>query len=258
MAPEILRYEKYDAKADLWSVGAVLFEMSVGRPPFRAQNHVDLLRKIERGEDKIKFPDEKKLEEGSEKVPTKVAPDLKALVRRLLKRNPSERMTFDEFFREASAVANGGSAAELSAAEDISARHSANAALARAHRPPPSIPRVASTSAAPTMSLPQASTNRSDARDAFLVTAAAAAYASPPAPVVTPSPKLESAEKPDAPASRAASYGDPEPLPFARRTSAVVTPSGLSAQRRPPGSTASRQSNEGVGQADSLTQRRAR
>ncbi len=24
MAPEILRYEKYDAKADLWSVGAVL------------------------------------------------------------------------------------------------------------------------------------------------------------------------------------------------------------------------------------------
>ena len=59
MAPEILRYEKYDAKADLWSVGAVLFEMVTGKPPFRAQNHVELLRKIERGEDKIKFPDER-------------------------------------------------------------------------------------------------------------------------------------------------------------------------------------------------------
>jgi serine/threonine-protein kinase ULK/ATG1 len=37
MAPEILRYERYDAKADLWSVGTVLYEMSTGRPPFRAR-----------------------------------------------------------------------------------------------------------------------------------------------------------------------------------------------------------------------------
>src|SRR5437762_13541888 len=58
MAPEILRYERYDAKADLWSVGAVLYEMVTGRPPFRAQNHVELLRKIEKGNDRIKFPGE--------------------------------------------------------------------------------------------------------------------------------------------------------------------------------------------------------
>ncbi|KAK4054701.1 Serine/threonine-protein kinase [Microbotryomycetes sp. JL221] len=123
MAPEILRYEKYDAKADLWSVGAVLFEMSVGRAPFRAQNHVDLLRKIERGEDKIKFPDEKKLEEGSDKQPTKVAADIKALIRRLLKRHPAERMSFEDFFREADAVATGGSAQKLPSAESIAGRH---------------------------------------------------------------------------------------------------------------------------------------
>ena len=48
MAPEILRYEKYDAKADLWSVGAVLYEMAVGKAPFRALNHIELLKKIER------------------------------------------------------------------------------------------------------------------------------------------------------------------------------------------------------------------
>lgn len=27
MAPEIMQYKQYDAKADLWSVGAVLYEM---------------------------------------------------------------------------------------------------------------------------------------------------------------------------------------------------------------------------------------
>ena len=58
MAPEILRYEKYDAKADLWSVGAVLYEMSVGKPPFRAQNHMELLRRIENARSNVKFPDE--------------------------------------------------------------------------------------------------------------------------------------------------------------------------------------------------------
>jgi serine/threonine protein kinase len=44
MAPEILEGRRYDAKADLWSVGAILFEMVVGRPPFGGANHVELLR----------------------------------------------------------------------------------------------------------------------------------------------------------------------------------------------------------------------
>lgn len=87
MAPEILRYEKYDAKADLWSVGTVLYEMMVGKPPFRASNHVELLRKIERGEDRIKFPEEVTLSES-----------MKKLNRGLLKRNPVERISFGDFF----------------------------------------------------------------------------------------------------------------------------------------------------------------
>ncbi|KAJ5175092.1 Serine/threonine-protein kinase atg1 [Penicillium canariense] len=87
MAPEILRYEKYDAKADLWSVGTVLYEMVVGRPPFRATNHVELLRKIEKGEDRIRFPEE-----------NPASDDMKRLIRGLLKRNPVERLNFPEFF----------------------------------------------------------------------------------------------------------------------------------------------------------------
>lgn len=87
MAPEILRYEKYDATADLWSVGTVLYEMIAGRPPFRAPNHVDLLRKIEARNDKIDFPRE-----------CIASDDIRGLVRSLLKRNPLERMSFQEFF----------------------------------------------------------------------------------------------------------------------------------------------------------------
>ena len=87
MAPEILRYEKYDAKADLWSVGTVLYEMVTGKPPFRASNHVELLRRIEKGEDRIKFPDE-----------VLVSDAVKKLIRSLLKRDPKERSSFPDFF----------------------------------------------------------------------------------------------------------------------------------------------------------------
>lgn len=117
MAPEILRYEKYDAKADLWSVGAVLYEMSVGRPPFRAQNHMELLKKIEHARGRVNFPDEvaareaakEKANPSSPRTPTAapkaaereitvVPADVKALIRMLLKRKPIERASFEDFF----------------------------------------------------------------------------------------------------------------------------------------------------------------
>lgn len=87
MAPEILRYEKYDAKADLWSVGTVLFEMMMGKPPFRAANHVELIRRIEQTDDQIKYPRE-----------VIMSPEMKALMKALLKRKPVERLPFEDFF----------------------------------------------------------------------------------------------------------------------------------------------------------------
>lgn len=110
MAPEILRYQKYDAKADLWSVGAVLYECCTGKPPFRAQNHVELLRRIERGQDRIKWPEDKKEEEGREPVvtPRPIPNDIKELVNGLLRQNPVERMSFQEFFAKADEVARWG------------------------------------------------------------------------------------------------------------------------------------------------------
>ena len=53
MAPEILSFNKYDAKADLWSVGTILFELITGRPPFNGNNHVHLLRNIEASDAKL-------------------------------------------------------------------------------------------------------------------------------------------------------------------------------------------------------------
>lgn len=101
MAPEILRYEKYDAKADLWSVGAVLYEMAVGKPPFRAQNHIELIKKIDNSKG-VKFPDEdpqyvaRLAESGDEVKP--VPDDVKKLIRSLLKKLPAERSNFEQFF----------------------------------------------------------------------------------------------------------------------------------------------------------------
>ncbi|KAJ2889691.1 Serine/threonine-protein kinase, partial [Coemansia aciculifera] len=95
MAPEILHYEPYDAKADLWSIGAVIYEMMTGKPPFHASNHVELARVIERTNDNISFPDEKQV---AGKDTPLLDSTLKDLVRKLLKMNPGVRMSFADFF----------------------------------------------------------------------------------------------------------------------------------------------------------------
>ena len=102
MAPEILRYEKYDAKADLWSVGAVLYEMAVGKAPFRAMNHIELIKKIENSKG-IKFPDED-LRHNADPDEKPVPADVKQLIRILLKRKPAERASFEEFFSSTAVV----------------------------------------------------------------------------------------------------------------------------------------------------------
>ena len=49
--------KKYDSSVDLWSAGAILYEMVVGRPPFMAQNHRELLEKIKSQEVCIVYTD---------------------------------------------------------------------------------------------------------------------------------------------------------------------------------------------------------
>lgn len=87
MAPEVLNYQKYDAKADLWSVGTILFEMLVGAVPFTGQNQVQLLRNIQKTEFKIPM-----------EIAKELSPDCISLLRGLLHRKAADRISFDKFF----------------------------------------------------------------------------------------------------------------------------------------------------------------
>lgn len=87
MAPEILKSQQYDAKADLWSVGTILYELVVGRPPYNGSNHIVLLQNIERNEARIPATIAKHL-----------SPACIELIYSLLERNPVQRISFEEFF----------------------------------------------------------------------------------------------------------------------------------------------------------------
>ena len=56
MAPEVFTTHKYDSKADLWSVGCILYEMIFGRVPFIAQSQVALFQLI--NSQPVAFPKE--------------------------------------------------------------------------------------------------------------------------------------------------------------------------------------------------------
>ncbi|XP_024441074.1 serine/threonine-protein kinase ATG1a isoform X3 [Populus trichocarpa] len=88
MAPEIIQNKKYDAKADLWSVGAILFQLVTGKPPFDGNSQYQLFQNILTSTE-LRFP-QGALEE--------LHPDCVDLCRGLLRRNPVERLTFKEFF----------------------------------------------------------------------------------------------------------------------------------------------------------------
>lgn len=81
------RFQRYDASADLWSVGTILFEMVCGRPPFTGQNPVHLLQNIEKAP--VRIP---------ERAATRLSPMCQDLILRLLRRRPQDRLSWAEFF----------------------------------------------------------------------------------------------------------------------------------------------------------------
>ncbi|TKY63311.1 Serine/threonine-protein kinase ATG1 [Spatholobus suberectus] len=87
MAPEIMQLQKYDAKADLWSVGAILFQLVTGRTPFTGNNQIQLLQNILKSTELRFLSDNPSL-----------SSECKDLCQKLLRRNPVERLTFEEFF----------------------------------------------------------------------------------------------------------------------------------------------------------------
>lgn len=54
MAPEVMDDALYDERADLWSVGCILYETAFGKPPIKTQSFTELIRWLRNP--KIKWP----------------------------------------------------------------------------------------------------------------------------------------------------------------------------------------------------------
>ncbi|XP_012255095.2 serine/threonine-protein kinase unc-51 isoform X1 [Athalia rosae] len=86
MAPEVIMSLQYDAKADLWSLGTIVFQCLTGKAPFQANSPQAL-----------KLFYEKNANLGP-KIPAGTSTELSDLLIGLLRRNARDRMPFDEFF----------------------------------------------------------------------------------------------------------------------------------------------------------------
>ncbi len=82
MAPEMLNREYYNYKADVWSVGTVLFELLTGYSPFKEAKNKDQLKS--------------KIKNNSVHIPTEIhlSKDCLRFINICLNYNPSERPTW--------------------------------------------------------------------------------------------------------------------------------------------------------------------
>ncbi|XP_049387991.1 serine/threonine-protein kinase ATG1t isoform X5 [Solanum stenotomum] len=87
MAPEILEFKKYDDKVDMWSLGAIFFELLNGYPPFRGRTSVQILRNIKAS---LRLP-------FFEPILPQLHPGCVDLCSRLLSIDPEKRISFKEF-----------------------------------------------------------------------------------------------------------------------------------------------------------------
>ncbi|XP_062012520.1 uncharacterized protein LOC133729058 [Rosa rugosa] len=61
IAPEVLLKKGYGMECDWWSLGAIMYEMLVGFPPFYSEEPMSTCRKIVNWKTHLKFPEEAKL-----------------------------------------------------------------------------------------------------------------------------------------------------------------------------------------------------
>ncbi|KAM9055794.1 serine/threonine-protein kinase ULK1 isoform 4-T4 [Megaptera novaeangliae] len=86
MAPEVIMSQHYDGKADLWSIGTIVYQCLTGKAPFQASSPQDLRLFYEKN--KTLVPP----------IPRETSAPLRQLLLALLQRNHRDRMDFDEFF----------------------------------------------------------------------------------------------------------------------------------------------------------------
>ncbi len=97
MAPEVMR-RKGDLRADVYSLGAILFELATGRVPFEGESDWEVLRKHEVAP--VPFPDD-------------IDPRLRPLIERAMQKDPEARYPSAVEFRAAFRTVFGRETAEL-------------------------------------------------------------------------------------------------------------------------------------------------
>jgi serine/threonine protein kinase len=87
IAPEILNEEcGYQYSADVWSLGVILYVLTIGKPPFESLNTDTLYQKIKCG--LYRFPDDRKL-----------SLEFKQLIRSIFVVDPGKRITAEEMIK---------------------------------------------------------------------------------------------------------------------------------------------------------------
>ncbi|KAK9747216.1 Protein kinase domain [Popillia japonica] len=81
MAPELIEEQPYDHNVDLWSLGCIIYELLVGKPPFRTTSILHLIRLIRH--EPIQWP-------------TFISENCISFLKGLLQKNPSERLSWPE------------------------------------------------------------------------------------------------------------------------------------------------------------------
>ena len=86
MAPEIMKYQDYSNKVDIWSLGVCLYRMLFGDLPFKGNNPYDLLQKIDKN--KINFDVED----------VEISENLKDLIQKMLTPDPKKRIDWVDIY----------------------------------------------------------------------------------------------------------------------------------------------------------------
>jgi fused-like protein len=81
MSPELVQEQPYDHRADLWSLGIILFELFVGQPPFYTNNIYSLISLIVQQE---------------ASYPSHMSPQFKSFLSGLLTKRPEHRLAWPQ------------------------------------------------------------------------------------------------------------------------------------------------------------------